>query len=275
MILGAGHSGTTIFHKMLAMHPDATWFSQYSQRTGQIEGWARLPLHNRIDQALRRVFKHGWEKEPYRVWRRKFLKRAFIPRPHEALRIWSHLIPVEGSTGASVSVARIRAVIEQECRLWDKRFFVSKPLLFYRHVQHIHAAFPTTRFVHLVRDGRAVALSLKSKFQRSGGTDEEALMASAERWVDEITHVRKLSEAGAAVLELRYEDMCADVHDAIRRVLEFSGMDPAAFQYERCPRTLTPTNHRWLEAANPEELKLLSSLQRHYLEQYGYLALSR
>jgi hypothetical protein len=47
-ILGAGHSGTTILYKMLSMHPDVAWFSQFSQRDGNVRGRFSIPCPNRM-----------------------------------------------------------------------------------------------------------------------------------------------------------------------------------------------------------------------------------
>jgi hypothetical protein len=47
---GAAHSGTTILYKMLALHPGATWFSQYSQRDGSVSGRRRWLLAHPLDR---------------------------------------------------------------------------------------------------------------------------------------------------------------------------------------------------------------------------------
>ena len=43
-VFGVDHSGTTILYRMLAYHPDLTWFSQFSLRRGEIPGRRRRPI---------------------------------------------------------------------------------------------------------------------------------------------------------------------------------------------------------------------------------------
>ena len=45
-ILGAAHSGTTILYRMLALHPEVLWFSQFSLRSGEIAGRWSLPFND-------------------------------------------------------------------------------------------------------------------------------------------------------------------------------------------------------------------------------------
>ena len=85
-ILGVDHSGTSIFYKMLAFHPQLAWFSQYSQRDGVVAGRFRLPLGAYINPMLRPFLKHSWRKET--AW-----WDVVRPRPSEAHKIWEHLVP--------------------------------------------------------------------------------------------------------------------------------------------------------------------------------------
>ena len=62
-VMGAQHSGTTILYKMIALHPDVTWFSQFSKRDGSIPGRFRFPGYRLLDHILRRRFRHSWLKE--------------------------------------------------------------------------------------------------------------------------------------------------------------------------------------------------------------------
>ena len=52
--------------------------------------------------------------------------------------------------------------------------------------------FPDAKFIHIVRDGRAVAASLRHKFMRSGESTEEGVHRAAARWIDSIDEVERL-----------------------------------------------------------------------------------
>ena len=77
--------------------------------------------------------------------------------------------------------------------------------------------FPGCRFIHLVRDGRDVALSLKSL---SWGSKD--LLRVAQDWRWKVTLGRKMGRmVPDHYLEIHYEDLVASPRDTLRRVCEF------------------------------------------------------
>jgi omega-hydroxy-beta-dihydromenaquinone-9 sulfotransferase len=267
-VFGAGHSGTTILYKMTALHPDTTWFTQYSQRGGRIPGRMPLPFHNQIQRLLLSTVSPTWRKETGRPQRN--LRRIIVPTPNEARGIWSHLVPTN-PVDRETSIHRIRTVFEAEHSFWGRPFLVAKPLWLYRHLDILHEAHPNARFVHIVRDGRAVALSLRPKFSRSGATSAEALGGAARRWVEVLACLREAGDR-MDVLEIRYEDMCEDVHETLGRVMGFTGLLRERFPLDRVPQTLTPTNARWIDRAADWELELLTREEAEDLQRHGYAA---
>jgi hypothetical protein len=96
----------------------------------------------------------------------------------------------------------------------------------------IQRAMPEAAFVHVLRDGRDVAMSWA---EVSWGVHDPA--EAARRWVRRITaarrHVGRL-RAGS-YLELRYEDLVSDPEAALRRVAEHLDLpwDAAMLDYHR------------------------------------------
>jgi hypothetical protein len=248
-VMGVPHSGTTILYRMLAMHPDVAWFSQFSCRNGSIPGRRRLPGIATLESLLRRQ-PHTWRKVPA-SWR-----KYYLPLPDEAGQIFEYLLPAEAAIPLEESANRMRRVFEAECRRWGKSTIVVKLPRLFRKVAAIRHAYPTAPFVHIIRDGRAVAFSVRPRFTYYGESSMQALESSARLWLAGMTALLPESEAGRA-LDIRYEDFCADVHGWVRRALEFAGLDPDRFPYSRIPATLAPTNDRWLKTATREEMALL------------------
>ncbi len=80
----------------------------------------------------------------------------------------------------------------------------------------IEGVVPEARFVHIIRDGRDVALSVMSR-----GLKERSIEELAQRWKRRIKRTRKQGGNVAHYTEIRYEDLIADTETSLRRVCEF------------------------------------------------------
>jgi hypothetical protein len=257
-VLGVAHSGTTILQKMLAYHPETAWFSQYSLRDGSVDGRRRLPFAHAADRALRRVVRYDWRKE------KGSRLRQLIPRPGEAHTIVLYVLAAESESEAA---ERLRRVVDDECERWNKRVLIAKPLPLLGHYGLLRAAHHDARVIHIVRDGRAVAASLRHKFMRSGESTEEGVNRAAARWIDTIDEVERL---GLPTLTLRYEDFCADVHGALTQALEHATLDPKSFPFEHVPRSLAATNAGRVKELASAEFEAVEATEARRLRSLGY-----
>jgi hypothetical protein len=99
-----------------------------------------------------------------------------------------------------------------------------------RKMPKIARALSEARFVHLIRDGRDVALSQMEVHH--GATEARE---AAESWVGGIAKARRQAQRVPHYLELRYEDLVEDPEPVLRRVCEFAELpfDPAMLEYHR------------------------------------------
>ena len=281
-VVGVAHSGTTILHRMLAYHPGLAWFSQFSLRRGEIRGRSRIPGAGLMDRQLRSI-PHRWQKQKPR-----FRRPPLTPRPGEAWTIWADLInggrefaSVEEldestpgysgtrSANATIDGDRLRSCLAAFSEQFEGRRMLAKlpPPDFSRYLEPVQAALPGALFVHIVRDGRPVSFSLRPKFEPRLDA-RSALLAAARHWVATLDRVHAARETD--LLELRYEDLCEDVHGVIRTILNRAVLDPEAFPFGRCPSRLSQTNSRWVDQATPRELEEVSEIQREQLNRFGY-----
>ncbi len=80
----------------------------------------------------------------------------------------------------------------------------------------IQRAIPEARFVHVIRDGRDVALSVLDRTVR-----ELTAGDIAKRWQKKITKAREDAPKLDHYIEIRYEDLILDTEPVLRQVCEF------------------------------------------------------
>jgi Sulfotransferase family len=260
-VYGTAHSGTTILYNLLALHPDFAWFSQYSHRDGAVPGRRRVPMAHAADRVLRSKRTHDWHKRK----RKRVSGARLVPRPQEARPILRYVLAAPTLPEAA---SRMRRLVDEECRRLGRTAFLAKPLPMTGHLDVLQAAHPNARMIHIVRDGRAVAASIKDKYMRSGESSREGADMAAARWLEVLEEVEQLQ---LTVLTLRYEDLCPDVHGCLRRMLEYAGLDPEVFPFDGVPTALTPTNERRLRDFGPGELEAVQDVQAPALRRLGYL----
>ncbi len=106
-----------------------------------------------------------------------------------------------------------------------------KTPIYVEHMREIASALPEARFVHLIRDGRDVALS---RIRRA--LDEPPPVDRiAKNWCRRIRDARKQARKLSHYLELRYEDLVTETEPTLRRVCEFVDLpyDDAMLDYHQ------------------------------------------
>lgn len=120
---------------------------------------------------------------------------------------------------------------------FGKPYYGDKTPTYCRHLWAIERLLPEARFIHLVRDGRDVAVSLRPRWF-SPGPD---IVTQARYWRDNVAAAREQGPGCRHYLELRYEDLLRAPEAALRRVCGFLGLSyhPAMLRYhERTPERL-------------------------------------
>ncbi len=117
-------------------------------------------------------------------------------------------------------------------------------------MNRISQTLPEARFIHLVRDGRDVALSRRRWRERAGG-QPRPVEAWASQWRRWITEGRDQGAKVDHYLEIRYENLVEETESTLREVCEFAGLgfEPGMLSYhERAQERL-----RELDQALPAE----------------------
>jgi hypothetical protein len=265
-IVGVDHSGTTILYRMMARHPELAWFSQYSLRGGELPGRRRVPLHAWVNRAGRSMFRFRWQKET----------PGYLPTPREGAGIWRKLIPrtdgfLHDSDYDEEIAARARSAIRTELDAWRRERMLVKIPYLTRAMQLMDRIFEDALFIHIVRDGRAVALSNQKRFENGERGPVEALRTSARTWVETLDYVEEMhGRLGARLMTMRYEEFCTDVRGGLREAFRFSQVDPHAVDMDDLPNILRPTNDKWLAGCSPSDRELLDQELGETLQRWGY-----
>jgi hypothetical protein len=141
-------------------------------------------------------------------------------------RTWADFGMDEGELRARIEAApaddgaaAIRAFFTAYAERQGKPRWGDKTPAYMLAVQRIGRTLPESRFIHLIRDGRDVALS-----QSARALNEQPPPAEqAARWVKRIRKSREQASAlkGPRYVEARYEDLVRDPEPTLRRVCEF------------------------------------------------------
>jgi hypothetical protein len=286
-IIGAARSGTSLLYKCLCLHPDAAWLSNWVRRFPAAPALGvlnRLPA--RVPRARTAVWFGGGGNAYVYGAPRRLAERVF-PMPVEGEPFFNHhgIAPPGGlQSEPAPTLARAVAAVT---RAAGRQVFVSKRIANNWRVPQLAAAFPSARFVELVRDGRAVAYSL-SRVDWWEGSDLVWLPGTpadwhrrgmdpwelcARNWVEELDAIAAGLDGVPAAQRLRiaYEDFVADPIEALDEAARFAGLRPSALWRRRLSELSFPDrNEAWRARLEPAVARRIEAFQRNHLEAHGY-----
>jgi hypothetical protein len=145
------------------------------------------------------------------------------------------------------------------------------------HVEHlplIAEVYPDARFVHIVRDGRDAVRSLVHWYW--GPT---TVREAAAEWRRSVEAGRAAAPAlGARLLEVRYEDLLADLRGQVERIYAHLGLEGSAdpaLEASAQEDNLGPQDNRvgagkWREGWGRRELRDFDRVAGDLLRELGY-----
>ena len=216
-VVGLTRSGTTLLRMMLDAHRELT-----------------IPPETHFVPDLIKAARNGGRTDAMLAALTD--NRTWSDFGIDAEEMRSRLEAVEAGDAA----AAVRAFFDAYAARQGKARWGDKTPAYMLAVQRIGRTLPESRFVHLIRDGRDVALS-----QSARALNEQPPPAEqAARWVKRIGKSRDQAQTlkGARYVEARYEDLVRDPAPTLQRICEFIDLDwdPAVLNYhERAAERLT------------------------------------
>jgi hypothetical protein len=271
-LLGCPRSGTTLLGRMLSAHrevevlPEVRWLARrYAQREGLTpDGYLTPSFFARLQNFGR------FSKLPLRQ---------------------EELAPYVENPGA-ISYADFITVL---CDAFGKN--CGKRLVGVKNADHavpmdlsvLHHLWPEAKFVHLIRDGRDVCLSvlnwrIREKVERLFSTWNECRISNLAAWWE--WQIRLLREAGGALsgeqyLEVRYETLVAHPEETCARLCDFMGVayDPAMMRSHENPPDRkakqpwlppTPGRRDWRSQMPRDDQERFEAVAGALLDELGY-----
>lgn len=209
-IVGCPRSGTTLLQYMLRSHP------RISLPTGESHFFVALHRNRNQYGDLRKPENIRRVLEDMHTRNREFLETDFHGIRFE-VEPMTKLIHQKGSS----TIPEILSTIYQEnARGEGKERWGDKTPWYLLHMPLILEMFPNAQFIHIIRDGRDVALSLLNRRHVFGVYN---ILIAAEYWAGYLEKGQKLgTQLGASIYhEVRYEDLLKNPKATLKRICHF------------------------------------------------------
>lgn len=303
-MVGTGRCGSTILARVLASHPEVGFISEVDWRLPRLS--RLLPSNSAVFRGLGRSLELEELAAPSRV-------QGTVGRAASALRTvagpWEayELLVEEVSPMIAFPV---RDLVADDAAPWVRnrfrRFFVGraqaerKPLFLHKftgwpRARFINAVFPTAKFIHVVRDGRAVANSLLQVAWWRGyrGPPEwsfgELRPDYAEEWAAsnrsfailaalewktlmDAFEVAEQEIPADRWLNVQYEEFVQSPRDVVTRILAFAGL-PWTDAFERQFKTWkigVDRKSAYVTDLPSADVERMTQSLRNHLRRWGY-----
>jgi hypothetical protein len=241
-IVGSPRSGTTLLrrvveaHSRIAILPETHWIADYYKRRIGLspDGWV-------TEEFIHTLIAHP-----------KFAHMGLDP-------LELHPLLDHGERPAYASfVSRIFALCAKSR---GKPLIGDKTPNYVRQIHVLHALWPQARFIHLIRDGRDVCLSLLDWKRKTARMKElfvtwaeDAVTTAAVCWERDVRRGREKGRPLGPALyhEIHYEDLVNNPADATRKLCTFLGVpyEPSMLEFHQ-GRTLREPERSAKEAWLP------------------------
>lgn len=267
--VGCGRSGTTLLRAIFDSHPDLTipnesrFIPTLASRRHRYEGHeGPAAVHAFVDDLCATPwFEHWGLPEP--LVRSTLLSSSWRGFPDA-----------------------VRALFQLQAKVAGKSRYGDKSPGYVMHLRMLAELFPEARFIHLIRDGRDVALGYQAADFGPDRVGELAL-----HWRLRVARGRRAGQAlgPERYREVHYEDLVASSEHLVRELCDFIQLDfdpcmleyhrraAAVVQHDRAPqhhRNLflppTPGLRDWRTQMEAEDQAVFSLLAGQLLTDLGY-----
>ena len=260
-IIGAPRSGTSIFYRTMAKHPDLAWISNITKKFPFSMLMTRLIMLFRNDHR---------PTEANKVWAK------YTTGDHESL----------GSADVSPAARRfLHKVVQNNLKIFNKTRFLNKCPGNAVRIEFLKEIFSDAIFVHIIRDGRAVVHSIKRAREKHSGQfwgtrppgwrdllPRPMLEACALQWKMIMEHILESAQQlpQDQYFEVKYEDFVARPAEIFTSVEKKCGLTLNDAFINDVAIGLENRNFKWQENLSPDQKNTLTLLLGELLDRLGY-----
>ncbi|MDC0275386.1 sulfotransferase [Verrucomicrobiales bacterium] len=279
-IISSGRAGSTIFHRILCEHPSVSWLTALADKYPGRPGLQRKFMGAVDIPVAGRVFSKIYPEECYTFW--EYLVPGFR-RPCRDLR--DDDVTVRNANRVREALRSIPTV---------SRPLLSLKLTGWPRIGMLNEIFPDARFIHVIRDGRAVANSFLAvpwwlgwggpEKWRWGPLSQEHLLEweendrsfvalAAIQWKIYLNAYESSikSIAPERLLEVRYEDLCNQNEEVFSTVLDFCNLENSnRFTQALAKFKLHSEDAKWRRDLKPHQQAILEQSLEANLRKYNY-----
>lgn len=270
-IVGAPRSGTTLLQYMVRAHPrislptgESHFFIPLLRNAGRFGDLSTLAGVRAVVDAMYQQSADFLDTDLHGL---SFDAAKLAESLHAEAR---HTIP-----------AIISGLFEQNAAGEGKKRWGDKTPYYVLHMTRLKECFPGAQFVHLIRDGRDVALSL---FGRRHDFRVYNTYHAAKYWEQYVVTGREQGRqlGPAHYFELRYEDLIVNQRDVLQKLYAFLGeaFDEELLNYQRAGQAgktplvsqpLQPDNaEKWRKAMSAHQIRCFEAAAGQALRDFGY-----
>src|SRR5215211_1604235 len=282
ILVGAGRSGSTLLHRMLCKHANFAWLPGALCR--------RFPKN----PELYRLFLQGLD---YPI----LGKHLEGIGPAECYPFWEYhcrgfSAPYRDLTASDVTERTKKRIQDAMSKIpTRKRHRLLIKITGWPRIGFLSDIFRDAKFIHVVRDGRAVANSFLHVYFWSGWKgpenwgwgelspvqeeewaryDQSFVVLAAIHWkilMDAMENA-KTPLGGDNFLELKYEHLCSDPFNTLRKLIVFCELDWAEdFEHKLRTFEVRNTNYKVQQDLTAKQQSDLEDVLGDHLRRYGYL----